>query len=263
MTDPFVPRVGAVLSADIAVPEHPRVLKFYASVLGTGERPLWGDKLMNDLGMPIIGLGKRKEEYESLPLQWMPHFMVSDVAATVERALSLGGTEVMHGKDEEGNSQWAVLMDPNEAAFGVIPVSPPPPAPANDAELAARAKAGRIAWLDLTVPDATATRSFYQDVIGWSAEEVAMDRDGDTYSDYCMLGDGADAVAGICHARGRNVGLPAVWLVYLPVGDLAQSVRQVEAHGGEVVKASRGDDGAYSSVVIRDPVGAHMVLVPG
>ena len=37
MSKPFVPRVGAVFTADIAVPEHARVVRFYAQVLTTGE----------------------------------------------------------------------------------------------------------------------------------------------------------------------------------------------------------------------------------
>lgn len=263
MSDPFVPRVGAVLSADIAVPEHPRVVKFYASVLGTGEHPLWDDQLSNNLGMPIIGLGERVPAYESLPLQWMPHIQVADVGVSVERALSLGGSEVMHGKDDDGASQWAVLFDPSGAAFGLIPVSPPPPAPADDAELEARSSAGRIAWLDLTVADAGPIREFYKQVVGWSVEDVAMKHDDEAYADYCMLAENGNAVAGVCHARGVNVDLPAVWLIYLPVGDLAESIRRVEAGGGEVVKATRGDDDAYATAVIRDPVGVHVALVPG
>jgi dihydrofolate reductase len=37
MSELFVPRVGAVLSADIAVPEHEREVRFYSRVLSTGE----------------------------------------------------------------------------------------------------------------------------------------------------------------------------------------------------------------------------------
>ena len=78
---------------------------------------------MNNLGMPIIGLVPNvSTEHEMLPLQWMPHIQVADVATSVERALGLGGSELMHGKDDDGKSQWAVLLDPNGAAFGIIPV---------------------------------------------------------------------------------------------------------------------------------------------
>jgi predicted enzyme related to lactoylglutathione lyase len=147
MSNPYVPRIGGVLSADIAVPEHERELRFYSSVLTTGENPLWRDDLMNNLGMPIIGLGARTEEYADLPLVWMPHIQVADVAASVERALALNGSEIMHGKDDDGNSLWAALFDPNGAAFGIMPVVPEEalPQPEGDASLDAAAHVGCIA----------------------------------------------------------------------------------------------------------------------
>ena len=97
MSELFVPRVGGVLSADIAVPEHERELRFYSRVLSTGPNPLWREEdLMNNLGLPIIGLGARNPEYAHLPLQWMPHIQVADVADSVQRALALGGSELVH-----------------------------------------------------------------------------------------------------------------------------------------------------------------------
>lgn len=160
MSNPFVPGVGGILSADIAVPEHDRELSFYSRVLTTGEKPLWRDDLTNNRGMPIIGLGARSTEYEKLPLQWMPHIQVADVAASVARALELGGDELMH--DDSGKSQWAVLLDLGGVAFGVIPVvsaesiSPDEGGASRDAA----ERAGCISWLTLTVSDAPATRDF-------------------------------------------------------------------------------------------------------
>ena len=81
MRNPFFHGVGGVLSADIAVPDHERELGFYSQVLTTGPAPLWRDDLTNNQGTPVIGLGARSPEYKALPLQWMPHFQVSDVAA--------------------------------------------------------------------------------------------------------------------------------------------------------------------------------------
>ena len=115
MSDLFVPRVGAVFSADIAVPEHEREMRFYSRVLSTGTNPLWrAEDLMNNLGIPIIGLGSRSAEYAHLPLQWMPHIQVADVAASVPRALALGGSVLMHAEADDGTSQWAVLRDPSQ-----------------------------------------------------------------------------------------------------------------------------------------------------
>ncbi len=265
MSDAFAPRVGGILSADIAVPEHEREVRFYSRVLSTGESPLWREDLMNNLGMPVIGLGPRSEEYAHLPLQWMPHIQVADVAASVERALALEGSELMHGKGDDGKSQWAVLLDPNEAAFGIIPVVSEEDVPRAEGATSrdAATPAGCISWLDLTVSDASATRDFYRQVVGWSVEDVEMEDAGEHYADYNMLGADGSPAAGVCHARGVNLGLPPVWMIYLPVGDLAESLRRVGEEGGEVIKATRGADGEYASAVVQDPVGACLALVPG
>lgn len=261
MRNPFVSRIGGVLSADIAVPDHERASRFYSRVLSTGEEPLWREDLMNKRGMPIIGLGARGTEYDQLPLQWIPHVQVADVGASVEQASALDGMVLMQGKDDAGVSQWAVLRDPNGAAFGLIPVVPPQMlAPA---EGHATESVGRIAWLDLTVPDASATRDFYRQVVGWTVEEVRMEDAGEEYADYSMLGADGSPAAGVCHARGVNRGLPPCWLLYLPVGDLAESLRRAAALGGEVVRAMHGADGACIYAVVRDPVGAWVALVPG
>jgi len=264
MSDPFVPRVGGILSADIAVPEHERELRFYSRVLSTGESPLWRDDLMNNRGMPIIGLGARTAEYAELPLQWMPHVQVADVAASVERALDLSGSELMHGKDDDGRSQWAVLLDPNGAAFGIIPVVPAdamPPAEGTEPQ-DSEAPVGHISWLDLTVPDAAATRDFYCQVIGWTVQDVEMKDAGERYADYAMLGEDGNASAGVCHARGVNLGLPPIWMIYLPVGDITESLRRVQEGGGKVIKETMGADGGCAIAVIQDPVGAVLALAP-
>ncbi len=265
MNDPFVPRVGGILSADIAVPEHEREVRFYSRVLSTGENPLWREDLMNNRGMPIIGLGARSAEYADLPLQWMPHIQVADVAASVERALDLSGSELMHAKDDGGKSQWAVLLDPNGAAFGIIPVVSAEAFPSTEgvASRDAAARVGCISWLDLTVSDASATRDFYRQVVGWSVQDVDMEDAGERYADYNMLGDDGNPAAGICHARGVNLGLPPIWMIYLPVGDLAESLRRVREGGGKIIKETTGADGGYASAVVEDPVGATLVLVPG
>jgi len=248
------------VSADIAVPQHERELRFYARVLTTGEQPLWRDDLMNSAGTPIIGLGKESPEYSQLPLQWMPHIQVADVGASARSALSRGGSELMHHRDEDGQSQWAVLLDPNGAAFGIIPAVASASVPTSRDSFDG---AGRISWLDLTVAEASATRDFYRDVIGWSVQDVDMaDSDGH-YADYALLSSDGTAVAGIRHARGVNRDVPPVWLIHLPVGDLGDSIEVVQGEGGEVVESRKGGGDDYEYALVRDPVGAYLALVPG
>ena len=266
----FAGRVGGIVSADIAVPEHELEQRFYARVLGTGNAPLWREDLMNSRGTPVIGLGEKTDAYAGLPLQWMPHFQVADVAESVRRALALGATELLHGRDDAGESLWAGLLDPDGAGFGLIPVvqeeapeEVPEEALPDDAlptDAPDGGAPGHIAWVDLTVENAAFTRDFYGAVIGWQVEEVAMGDASEPYADYNMLAGDGGAAAGICHARGANAGLPPVWLLYLPVGDIDESLRRVDAEGGRVLKRIDDDAGRCRFGVIEDPVGATIAL---
>jgi predicted enzyme related to lactoylglutathione lyase len=121
----------------------------------------------------------------------------------------------------------------------------------------AKPNVGTIVWTDLTVPKAKPVRDFYAAVIGWVPEPVEM---GD-YNDFNMTDpEGGTAVAGVCHARGGNADLPAVWLNYVIVADLDRSMEQCENLGGEIVAPERsmGTMGRYA--VIRDPAGAVIAL---
>lgn len=122
---------------------------------------------------------------------------------------------------------------------------------------------GRIAWLDLTVTDASATVDFYQAVVGWTAEDVQMRDAAGQYADYALCAPDGTAVAGVCHARGVNEGLPPVWLICLPVRDLDESLARAREGGGDVVDARKGSAGAYTYAVVRDPVGVCLALAPG
>jgi uncharacterized protein len=263
MNDTFIPCVGAVFSADIAVPEHDREVQFYSRVLSTGEKPLWReDDLMNNLGIPIIGLGERSDEYARLPLQWMPHVQVADVATSAQRALDLGGKILMHAEDDKGTSQWAVLLDPNGAAFGVVPVVPAeaiPPAATDSHD--PEAAMGSIRRLDMTVQDSAATVDFYQEVIGWSVQTVDRDHGSEGHPAFNMLASDGSPVAAVRQRDGENEGLPPVWMICLPVGDVAESLRRVQVEGGRLVRESR-EDGESGHMVIQDPVGAYLALLP-
>jgi predicted enzyme related to lactoylglutathione lyase len=114
---------------------------------------------------------------------------------------------------------------------------------------------GAITWTDLTVADADRLRDFYQSVIGWAPEPVAMGG----YADYVMNDAGGAATAGICHARGSNADLPAQWLVYITVDDLEHSVAECQRLGGSIVAPPRGYAGGRYCV-IKDPAGAVCAL---
>ncbi|MDX2163239.1 MAG: VOC family protein [bacterium] len=116
-------------------------------------------------------------------------------------------------------------------------------------------KTGVMAWFDLTVEGAESVRDFYQKVIGWSAEPVDM---GD-YSDYSMKNPDGDVVAGIVHKRGVNAALPSVWMVYITVKNLDESLAACTANGGTILVPTR-EMGGSRFTVIQDPAGAVCTL---
>lgn len=114
---------------------------------------------------------------------------------------------------------------------------------------------GTISWTDLTVEDADRVRDFYESVIGWTPEPLSMG----TYSDYVMNDADGDATAGICHARGNNVDLPAQWLIYITVEDLNHSMKECQRLGGVVLTPPQSYAGGRYCV-IKDPAGAVCAL---
>lgn len=111
---------------------------------------------------------------------------------------------------------------------------------------------GKIAWVDLTVPNADEIRDFYEQVVGWSPEPVAMGE----YSDFNMrMPSTRTPAAGVCFARGANANVPPQWIIYVGVADLDQSVARCKEMGGEVIDGPRG-----GCCIIRDPAGAVLAL---
>jgi predicted enzyme related to lactoylglutathione lyase len=113
-------------------------------------------------------------------------------------------------------------------------------------------KIGTIGWHDLTVEKAEEVRDFYKAVVGWESGPVSM---GD-YDDFNMLASGTgDPVAGVCHARGGNAGLPPQWLLYVYVENIEACIAKCKELGGEVVAGPKSM-GEARYCVVRDPAGA-------
>jgi hypothetical protein len=116
---------------------------------------------------------------------------------------------------------------------------------------------GSIGWVDLTVENAEQLRDFYREVAGWQPAPVSMGE----YNDFNMCEPATGTpVAGVCHARGGNAGLPPLWLIYINVEDLDRSIERCVALGGAVIVGSKcmGEQGRVC--VVRDPAGAAVAL---
>ena len=118
--------------------------------------------------------------------------------------------------------------------------------------------AGSVIWLDLTSNHAPMLRDFYASVVGWRAQPVDMGE----YSDFMMIRPDGTPAAGICHARGANADMPAMWLPYVVVDDVEKSSIACVRRGGTIITESLYS-GDVRYCVIRDPAGAFLALIEG
>ncbi len=121
-------------------------------------------------------------------------------------------------------------------------------------------KVGSIGWTDLTVDNAEEIRNFYSEVVGWKADPVDMGG----YNDFNMTPPASgEPVAGVCHAKGSNTGLPTQWIMYVTVEDIERSAGRCEQLGGKILDGPTGSRGKDRTCVIQDPAGAVMALFQG
>ncbi|MEZ4317582.1 MAG: VOC family protein [Myxococcota bacterium] len=160
---------------------------------------------------------------------------VDDVGAAHERCTAAGVdiASALHAHDS-GRRDF-IVRDP-DGHF--VEIAQPP------------RRGGRIAWVDLTVEDASTSRDFWAAVGGFDGvEAVSMGE----YHDFSLMSDGR-ARAGVCHRIGPNATLPSVWLVYFSVDDLEVALTEAESRGGTVLERRgrmavvRGPQGAVAAV---------------
>ncbi len=105
-------------------------------------------------------------------------------------------------------------------------------------------------WVDLGTPDIEASKRFYGDLFGWTAETSPDPQ----YAGYTLLQKDGKSVAGIGPLMME--GQPIVWSSYVIVDDAEQTAARVASAGGQVLVAPMtvGDQGRMA--VFLDPTGA-------
>jgi predicted enzyme related to lactoylglutathione lyase len=250
------PTTGRFAWHELHTTDRARALKFYASLVGweTKEVPMgpgepYGLCLLH--GKDIAGILKSKAG-PGVPPHWLPYIAVDDVDASAAKVTELRGKVLNAPMDIPDVGRFAVVADPQGAAFalykhlkpyGEEPAIPPP---------------GAFCWDELMTTDPEAAAKFYTTLFGYSVDAAEM---GPPIGTYRVLKRGDRQTAGI-------MKMPAMvphpnWLTYIAVKDVDASTRQAKELGAQVYAepADIPKTGRFS--VIADPTGAGVALFTG
>lgn len=121
---------GTLCWSDLNTPDQAGAKKFYGELFGwkmnedTDDEPPSGYVHIQN-GEDFIGGIIPPQYYDSrVPPHWMPYIQVSNCDATCETAKEHGGRVYMPAKDLEDVGRFAILADPQGAAFAIFQPRP-------------------------------------------------------------------------------------------------------------------------------------------
>jgi predicted enzyme related to lactoylglutathione lyase len=110
--------------ADLNTPDPARAKQFYSALLGwkisAGEHDKSGYEHIQNGDTMIGGIPPLRPESAHIPPHWLVYFQVADVDATTGKAKELGATMHLEPMSMEGVGRFAVIGDPQGAAFAIF-----------------------------------------------------------------------------------------------------------------------------------------------
>lgn len=215
-----------------------------------------------DSGMPSYSLwmsGKTRagglmalpqEDGAATPPHWIIYIGTPDVDATVAEAEKLGGKILKPASDIPNVGRFAVLSDPQGAAFAVFNPSSVP-----DEGVGPGGGVGDFTWHELATTDTDAATSFYVDLFGWT-KGPAHDMGEFVYQ---IVEHGGAQVGGIYKVRDNST--PPNWLSYVRVADAAKAANAVKDAGGRILNGPMEVPGGSWIVQALDPQGGAFAIV--
>jgi uncharacterized protein len=176
------------------------------------------------------------------PPSWLVYIGTPDVDATAAAAERLGGKVLKAPADIPGVGRFAVLADPQGAAFAVFKPGAPP---ADGA-----AAATDFSWHELATSDYQAALTFYSELFGWSRGPA---HDMGPAGVYQLIEHGGTQVGGAW--KLMDASKPPHWLTYISVTSVEKAAAAAKAAGGRVTQGPMEVPGGSRIAQILDPQG--------
>jgi uncharacterized protein len=175
------------------------------------------------------------------PPSWLIYIGTPNVDATAADAERLGGKVLKAPADIPTVGRFAVLADPQGAAFAVFTPSGSPAggAPSTD-----------FSWHELATSDRQAALTFYAELFGWTAGPA---HDMGPAGTYQLIEHGGTQIGGFY--KVMDASKPPHWLTYIRVASADRAAAAAKAAGGQVVNGPMEVPGGSRIAQVLDPQG--------
>lgn len=229
--------------------------KFYSSLFG------WGvvDSGLSDMvyaicnveGDGIAGMMPLPEPLaqQKVPPHWMGYIYADDVDAAAKAVEKDGGTMHRAPADIPNVGRFAVMSDPQGAAFILFSAlgnnaQPKPGTP------------GTFGWNELHANDAAKAMDFYSRHFGWQKDEaIPMGPMGV----YQLFNRGGAPIGGMMN-KAPEMPRPS-WLFYVNVADMNAALERMKVAGGQLLNGPNPVPGGQIVAQCKDPQGAVFAMV--
>lgn len=180
---------------------------------------------------------------------WNGYIYADDVDATAKAIKDAGGRVYREPEDIPDIGRFAVVADPQGAAFNIFK-------PSGEGEGSDQMAPGHIGWHELYADNWENAFDFYSKLFGWAkADAVDMGPMGT----YQLFHAGGNAIGGM---MSRQPGMPGpLWQYYFNVDAIDAAMARFKANGGQVIEEPMEVPGPAWIIQCVDPQGAMFALV--
>ncbi|HEY3785665.1 MAG TPA: VOC family protein [Steroidobacteraceae bacterium] len=232
---------------DAASAFYTNVIPWKAQPSGMPSYTLWMSGKIRAGGLMALPDG----EPAGTPPHWIIYVGTPNVDSTAEAARKLGGKVLKAPADIPNVGRFAVLADPQGAAFAIFT-----PSPTSGDGVFAGGAVGEFTWHELATTDLDAALRFYSELFGWSK---GAGHDMGPMGIYQLISHGGQDVGGIYKAR--DASSPPTWLSYTRVADAGKAASAVKAGGGRILNGPMEVPGGSWIVMALDPQGGAFAVV--
>jgi uncharacterized protein len=235
-------KVGTFIWHENNSTDAEKAKSFYTELLGWQTEAWPGEQEYTIIKVGDKGHGGIATTQGGAPSHWMGNVFVEDVDEVARRTEAAGG-KVLYGPDDIPEvGRFALISDPQGAVVSAFA-----PRPQGEGELGE----GVFVWDELHTSDPAGAKSFYGEVLGWTARDEDMG--GMTYTIFQNRA-GTD-IGGCSQLREGEPG--PHWLVYIGADDIDATTARAKELGGTILVEPMdipNNIGRFS--VIQDPAGA-------